>query len=154
MENIALDNELYQKELNLVHASKGKRFANYLIDGVSAYLLLELVIFVLESLNLYFFGRYYLLDYLFNSFIIALYYIICESSMKGKTIGKFITKTRAVSSNGLYMDMSDIVKRSFSRVVPFEQFSFLGSEPTGWHDRWSNSMVIDENSSPDAINLN
>jgi len=94
-----------------------------------------------------------LIGNLFVLFLFALYYLICEGLLKGKTLGKYITKTRAVNVDGSTMEMSTVVKRSFSRMVPFEQFSFFGSEPTGWHDRWSDTMVIDETKSPQQINL-
>jgi hypothetical protein len=35
---------------------------------------------------------------------------------------------------------SQIVGRSFARIVPFEVFSCLGA--TGWHDDWSKTYVI------------
>jgi hypothetical protein len=36
---------------------------------------------------------------------------------------------------------SQILGRTFSRFVPFEPFSFLGSGH-GWHDRWSDTRVV------------
>jgi hypothetical protein len=30
------------------------------------------------------------------------------------------------------------------RLVPFEQFSALGSPSYPWHDRWTKTIVIDE----------
>ncbi len=72
------------------------------------------------------------------------YYIFFEHFLGGKTLGKFITRTRVVSKDGQRPSFENIIGRSFSRVVPFEAFSFLGSKPSGWHDDWSNTIVIDE----------
>jgi hypothetical protein len=32
--------------------------------------------------------------------------------------------------------------RSAARSIPFEPFSFLGGQPTGWHDRLSETRVV------------
>lgn len=151
MDNQILDSDLYQDELEFIQASKGKRFANFLIDYIIAILISVLMFVLTDLLGLYFISNG-LISNLFSLFLFALYYIICEGSSKGKTLGKLITKTRAINKDGSRMDMSTVVKRSFSRVVPFEQFSFFGSEPAGWHDRWSDTMVIDEAKSPQRIN--
>ena len=37
----------------------------------------------------------------------------------------------------------DIFLRSLCRFIPFEVFSFLGSEGRGWHDSMSNTYVVD-----------
>ncbi len=41
--------------------------------------------------------------------------------------------------------IDDIVKliRSFSRLIPFEAFSFLGTPCRGWHDSISKNYVVD-----------
>lgn len=151
MENQILDSDLYQDELKFTQASKGKRFANFAIDYIIAIFLIVVLFVIADFLHLNFVSTG-LISNLFSLFLFALYYIICEGSLKGKTLGKVITKTRAINKDGSRMDMNTVVKRSFSRVVPFEQFSFFGNEPTGWHDRWSDTMVIDEAKSPQQIN--
>ncbi|CAN0592803.1 unnamed protein product, partial [Laminaria digitata] len=35
-----------------------------------------------------------------------------------------------------------LLGRTAARFVPFEAFSFLGGDATGWHDRWSNTRVV------------
>ena len=86
-----------------------------------------------------------LVDRLFTALFLVVFYCTVESSLNGKTLGKFITKTRAVKLDGTKMDFNTVLKRSFSRIVPFEPFSFLGDDPpTGWHDRWSDTKVVDE----------
>jgi uncharacterized RDD family membrane protein YckC len=152
MDSQILDSDLYQDELHFTKASKGKRFVNFLTDYIIATAIAVLLFILTDVLGLYFVSNG-LIGNLFVLFLFALYYLICEGLLKGKTLGKYITKTRAVNVDGSTMEMSTVVKRSFSRMVPFEQFSFFGSEPTGWHDRWSDTMVIDETKSPQQINL-
>ena len=143
MENNALDNDLYLSELKLIPASKGKRFANLIIDYIMAIVLATILFVLLDVAGMYF-ATNGIQSRLLGAFLFALYYMVTEGTLKGKSIGKFVTKTRAVNEDGSTMDMSTVVKRSFSRIVPFEPFSFLGSEASGWHDKWSNTIVIDE----------
>jgi hypothetical protein len=47
--------------------------------------------------------------------------------------------------NGSPVDYSHILIRSLVRLIPFEHLSFVGSYPVGWHDRYSGTIVIDQN---------
>ena len=58
-----------------------------------------------------------------------------------KTPGKFITRTIVVKDDGQKPDLKTIIIRTFCRLIPFDQFSFLiGFE--GWHDRFSETIVV------------
>jgi uncharacterized RDD family membrane protein YckC len=72
-----------------------------------------------------------------------LYYFILES-MNGKTIGKYLTKTRVIYMDGSTPTNVTIAKRALCRFIPFDAFSFLSSYPIGWHDKYSDTLVIDE----------
>ncbi|MFK7900745.1 MAG: RDD family protein [Cyclobacteriaceae bacterium] len=138
MSNDILD--LNNKDTNLVQASKGKRFANYLIDMtffIVFYVILLLIVPILSEDNP-------ITDRVIPMILSAIYYLILETTLKGKTIGKYITKTRVVTLDGETPDFGTMVKRSFSRAVPFDALSFLGEKSNGWHDKWSDTMVIDE----------
>ena len=74
--------------------------------------------------------------------IISAYYIAFEG-ISGRTIGKFITRTKVVTETGEEPEFSHILKRTFCRFIPFESFSFLDSKRTGWHDRFSNTQVVE-----------
>ncbi|MCA1764072.1 MAG: RDD family protein [Flavobacteriales bacterium] len=132
-------------------ASKTKRFVNLLIDSIVFYALAFLlgVFMAIASVD-------YLIDsnpLLFNVIIYALFvgvYFLLETSLNGKTVGKYITGTRVIMVDGQELKPKNILGRSFARLVPFEAFSFLGSQPTGWHDRWSGTRVIDEKKSMKA----
>jgi len=129
-----------------VPASKGKRLANFIVDRVVFFVVLLGFAFiygllgfdpaVLENVN-------FIIDFLISSFFYVLYYVIFEIALRGKSIGKVITGTRAVMLDGSEPDANTIIKRSFSRIVPFEPFSYLGTND-GWHDTWCDTMVIDE----------
>lgn len=130
----------------MVPASKGKRFTNYIIDQfINSVLILGLYAvqstdFLLEANNSWW-------DTLINYAIFVSYYVLFEGVNDGKTPGKYLTKTRVVSVNGDELSNNAVMLRSFSRIVPFDALSFLGSPPDGWHDRWSDTMVIDEEKS-------
>ena len=74
-----------------------------------------------------------------------LLYFIEEGFLKGKTIGKMVTGTRAVNDDGTMITPQTAALRSIIRFVPFEPFSAFGTQP--WHDRWANTIVIDERKS-------
>ena len=129
-------------------ATKGQRFANYLIDIIIAYAIIFGLSLLYYSMNPELIyveetdAGLNIMERLIGAFVIAIYYTIIEFSLGGKTIGKYITKTRTVTLNNEKPDFQTILGRSFSRIVPFEAFSFLGSQPDGWHDRWSKTKVI------------
>jgi uncharacterized RDD family membrane protein YckC len=58
-----------------------------------------------------------------------------------KTIGKFITKTKVVKLNGEKPESSDIISRTFCRLIPFDRVSFLFMK-NGIHDFLSKTKVI------------
>lgn len=135
-----------------VLATKGIRFANYIIDyivqilagvaiGVLIGILSELTgNYVLYDLVVETEGR--LADYVFGAIILIIYYIIIET-LTGRSVGKFITKTKVVLYDGSKPKFSDILVRTLCRVIPFEAFSFLGQEGKGWHDSISKTHVVD-----------
>ncbi len=77
--------------------------------------------------------------------ITTMYYTFLEYFLKGKTLGKYVTKTRAVTIENEIMDFKTTIIRSLCRNIPFEPFSFLGDKPSGWHDKLSKTKVIFEN---------
>jgi len=144
-----MDNEqlidYFEENITYETASKGKRLANYIIDRVAVALIVIGSMLVLldnetlvevEDMNR-------LLDYLITAFFAVIYYSISETLLNGKTLGKYLTGTRAVTVDNERIDFPAALTRSFSRIVPFEAFSFLGDGNTGWHDKWSETKVVD-----------
>jgi len=120
------------------YASGGKRFANYLIDIIVIYAIYFLFLYLLNG-NYSKFGVSILVYPL-----MLVYYTFSELLLKGKTIGKFVTATRAVDLNGNPPTFKMAFIRSISRFIPFEAFSFFGSYPKGWHDQIAYSRVIND----------
>ena len=68
------------------------------------------------------------------------YYIFMEHTYQ-KTLGKFLTKTKVVTIDGQRTELSDIVRRTYCRLIPFDNFSFLIMKD-GFHDSMSKTMVV------------
>ena len=120
-------------------ASAGLRIANYIIDTIlqfffAAILSLIFAIFVHDFFKIGVF--FYCIS------ILQIYYIFFEGTWQ-HTPGKWITGTKVVRKDGRMPTFGQILGRSFSRLVPFEIFSFLvGKNPRGWHDRFSGTVVV------------
>lgn len=152
-------NDLLSFESNLVRASTGKRFLNYLIDLVLFYILVFFIGILLaftapsfiDDLNSGNTGLN-LLDRLFTLILYALYMSVVEAIFKGRSLGKLITGTKAVNLDGTSITTGTAFARGFSRAVPFCAFSALGTPCNPWQDSWTNTMVIDIKSSTVAGN--
>ena len=133
-------------------ASLGIIFANLLIDRAMIYLLFFLYgvfsVLTYELLNIEFFvnitdklsSMNRVQDIILTSLIYFLYLFLMEYFTKGRTIGKYITGTKVLSTDGTQPTLQDYFIRTISRFVPFDPFSFFGYN--GWHDNWSNTRVI------------
>jgi uncharacterized RDD family membrane protein YckC len=145
MESTKIENEILNKT-----ASQGKRFANYLIDLISLMIfsfifgaILGIVLAIISPSSLSLFEQENkLIDYLLGFIVGMIYYSVLEAST-GKTIAKFITKTKVVNEKGEKPDFGTILLRSLCRFIPFEPFSFFGSDNSGWHDKLSKTRVIE-----------
>jgi uncharacterized RDD family membrane protein YckC len=141
-------------EYQIVQASGGKRFANYLIDLIVFYLLAFMAGIVIGMLSPDTINsideentEFNIVTNLAFISIFVLYMFGTEAIFKGKTLGKLITGTRAVNEDGSNISTKTALLRGLSRVVPFEVFSALGSPSYPWHDKWTNTYVIDERKS-------
>ncbi len=129
-------------------ASGGTRFLNYLIDVVVYYVLTFVLGFAAAILfgdaavdTMEDGGAGQVTWTLIVLLLLLLYYIVMEAAT-GRTIGKYITKSRVVTEDGGTPTLMNIVGRTLCRLIPFEAFSFLGSTAVGWHDSISNTRVI------------
>jgi uncharacterized RDD family membrane protein YckC len=133
---------IYMEKRNVIHntVNGGTRLLNYILDLVAYYIIALILGFILGAT-----GSYYLIegmnDTVLGLMIITSYYIFFEAVF-GQTIGKMITKTKVVTANGEKPSFLNITGRTLCRFIPFEAFSFLGSDAVGWHDSISNTRVI------------
>jgi uncharacterized RDD family membrane protein YckC len=151
-----ISNSIFEEiEPQLVLASQGKRFLNYIIDMVVFYAFTVFLILILGMLRMY--AAIILLTSdepipkILSSIIFTIIYAMLLGSMeaifKGKTLGKLITGTRAVNEDGSPTTTATAFKRGLSRAVPVSAFSALGNPSYPWQDKWTNTYVIDEKQS-------
>jgi uncharacterized RDD family membrane protein YckC len=137
-------------ETHIVRATTGKRFANYIIDLVFFYLLIVIFGIIIAIANPTAFENlasssgFNLLDRVYSLLLYGSYMFLVEALFKGKSLGKLITGTRAVNLDGSRISTTTALGRGFSRAVPFNEFSALGSPANPWHDRWNKTIVMDE----------
>jgi len=144
-----------RKYLQIVDRNRGtkwQRLANYFIDrliinifffGIGAF-----GVFIDQLLGTYHFTNFLakisaigrLGDFILTSFIFFIYAFLMEYFTNGRTIGKYITGTKAIMIDGEQPTLKDYFIRNISRIVPFDALSFLGEN--GWHDSWSDTRVI------------
>lgn len=144
-DNTLLDTNLDETEVNYDYASTGQRFANYLIDQIVLYVLSAVgggVVGLLSPSVVDDEAGLNIISILIALVVSLGYYTLMEGS-SGKTIGKYITKTRVFTEDGETIGMEKAFVRSLCRLIPFEAFSFLGG-PRGWHDTISKTMVVRE----------
>jgi len=144
LEDIKQSLDAKQEKQKLVDAGMAKaslRFVNFIIDSLVITLVFLILLYILsliypersDRLN-----QFLLYLSLFAAFFG--YYAGMETGFQ-KTLGKFITKTRVVKSDGGKAPAADIIARTFCRLIPFDRVTYLFSL-TGIHDRLSDTIVI------------
>ncbi len=140
-----------RKYLLIVHnhkASLGTRFVNNLIDTLILFIIhiiLSFISAVIYNMTLiYFFYFYNYGGFLWNVFIgitvAFIYFFLWEYFSDGRTLGKYITGTKVISTDGKKPTGKQILSRSLYRIIPFEALTFFGEN--GWHDGLTDTRVI------------
>lgn len=136
-----------------LYASQGQRFANSLLDTVAYYIitialgvLLGITAQLLDSPELI--NQFSNIDGFTNILITILitstYFFVFES-LGATTLGKLVTRTIVVDENGNKPNSRQLFIRTFSRLIPFDAFSYLGNPSRGWHDSFSDTYVVKKN---------
>jgi uncharacterized RDD family membrane protein YckC len=137
LSNVVSENQAQRLE----PAGKGRRFGTVLVDyacftacGAIVGIFIGLVfgeqgIAVLQRIP----------DILLGAIVILFYYAFFEG-IWARTPGKWVFGTVVVNDSGSKPSFSQVLKRTFSRFIPFEPFSFFGER--GWHDSLSDTLVV------------
>jgi len=130
-------------------ASQGKRFLNYLLDtlfivpgvyvlailsGAAIGLFVPALLPVMEEHVLF-------VGYLICFVTYTLYYLGFEAAT-GRSIAKYITRTKVVTESGEKPGFKMILIRTLCRFIPIEPLSVLFNDGSGWHDTISKTKVI------------
>ena len=141
--------EFLESDENYDRVSHIKRLGNYLIDVIGFYILIIMLsIFMAfvfpEALNKFINkgSEWSILENILYLSIYGVYMGAQETLLKGRSLGKLITGTRAVNLDGSAISGKTAFIRGFIRAIPFEAFSALGTPPKPWHDKWTNTMVV------------
>ena len=149
------ENLLDEVGYTLVQARPGKRLANYIIDLIVFYIAWKVFFrFIGLKIAMSMIGeddgkaaiylKVLLIAVVFEAFLMSAIKFIGG----GRSLGKLFTRTRAVNDDGTPITFKTALLRRLSRMVPFEAFSALGSPSAPWHDRWTNTRVIDDTKKP------
>jgi uncharacterized RDD family membrane protein YckC len=146
-----LDNASY----TLVRARPAKRLANYITDLIFFYIAWK-VFFKYLGLKIAMsmigeddgkpaiYAKVLLIAFIFELGLMS----AIEFLGGGRSLGKLITRTRAVNDDGTPITFKTALLRRLSRMIPFEAFSALGAQTQPWHDRWTNTHVVDDTKKP------
>ena len=129
-------------------AKRDQRAVGFLIDATITYPLMILLkvlpgalgLFALLNIDV---ARFDIPNLIAWPITLFLYYLLCEGIWH-KTIGKLITGTRVIQTSGANPAFTQVIIRTTTRCVPLEFLTYLdgNKQPRGWHDRWSNTCVI------------
>lgn len=128
-------------------ASTGQRFANYIIDIICFYAVLFVgamfAAAIIPGAAEFFAGMEdtnSIVDRIVSLILYGIFMALTEAIFKGRTLGKLITRTKAIRINGEPISFYDAFMRGLSRMVPFEALSGFSGHP--WHDKWTDTRVV------------
>lgn len=133
-----------------VLANKSQRFINFCIDFIVRILIFLGIGFIIGITDQFLMTDYVgslesitrLQEIFIELLLVSIYYLLMEI-LTARTIGKYITGTMVVDYYGNKASSQHIAMRTLCRFVPFDPLSFLGEDGKGWHDKWSQTLVID-----------
>lgn len=122
------------------------RAINWAIDFVVIVILMAIIIPILFKAALFLKGLSAILILGFillggTILIIPAYYMLMEAAF-GKSVGKFITKTKVVTTDHQKPSFGMIAKRSLLRIIPFVIFIRPEGSPIFFHDKHSGTVVV------------
>lgn len=133
----SLDDEF---ELSIRQVSQGTRFVHYLVDTAVISILYLISTTVAQYILPLLLPRLIFVPLLWYLCIFFLYYIILEGYYQ-KSLGKMLTGTKVITFEDRKPTMGDIAARTFCRIIPFDNVSFVFSR-FGFHDCISRTTVI------------
>lgn len=126
-----------------VPAERWRRFVTYIIDYICflgfSFLIGVVTVLLFGNAGAVFLQR---IPSLLLGVCILIVYYVTQESLFSRTLGKLITGTKVVNENGGKASFLQILWRTMCRFIPFEAFSFFGSECRGWHDRIPRTFVV------------
>lgn len=135
-------NESQKQNVATVPTSQGKRFMNYILDYIFILICYVILYALFDTSSGTSTG-----EEGGDSFLIYLFYLIYYVFFEGiwqKTPAKLLTRTKVITKEGEKPTLGVIIIRSLCRLIPFDNFSYLSTNPVGWHDSISKTLVVNE----------
>ena len=132
----------FEKKINYKKADLGKRFINYITDLIIAFFLSFVIATITAGIVNFTSSSEDMIGTTAILFF-PFYYIFMEYKF-GKTIGKFITKTKVISKDGHSLSLGQCVGRLLCRMIPFDRFSCLFTDGVFWHDSIPGTLVVED----------
>lgn len=125
----------------MIETSKKKRLINFIVDLIIFAIIIEITGQIEELVTSKEPVKILRLLLVLGGYRIPMEYFL------GKTIGKYVTKTKVVNREGNRISFKEALIRSICRwMIPFEFLSLgLGADAKAWHDVISKTYVIDDN---------
>ena len=146
--NVNLLQHIEQELVSQQEAPPGLRFVNYIIDLLSFYAIIIILILLiaLTAQGSWIFHVIEKLDELSDFVILhvlyGFYMLVIEGIFKGRTLGKLITGTRVVHQRTWSFSWRDAFRRGCMRMIPLEYVTGCVGSP--FHDQWTDTRVIRE----------
>lgn len=122
-------NAYEQIDYRYCRASSGLRFANYIIDTIFFYFLMFLLGIVISIIDPRIID--FLDDGITDRIVGMIFYGVImsftELMLNGKSIGKLITRTKAVNLDGSDLTFEKAFTRNLIRIIPFDTLAALGN---------------------------
>lgn len=135
------EKEIKKKEFDSSKVTSWTRLIHFVVD-LFCFVLIALILGLIAGLFISSPSETILelLDSILLIVSFFLYFVFMEYKFQ-RTIGKFLTKTKVVMSDGSKPLLNEIFIRTICRLIPFDHFSYLFT-PNGFHDRLSNTTVV------------
>jgi len=137
-----LEKKVEGEKLEVSKVKSWVRFVHFFVDIITIFLIYIFVVGIITTLfidevnPMIAEATLPFLLFVFSFF----YYIILEYKYQ-VTVGKILMKTKVVMKDGSVPELSDIIARTFCRIIPFDRISYLFTK-NGFHDRLSSTMVV------------
>ncbi|MBW4575565.1 MAG: protein kinase [Aphanothece sp. CMT-3BRIN-NPC111] len=131
--------------------SSGKRFLNCVLDSVFYLIFFIIFLFAIVlfieangvNTNVFDDNTWGIIGFI--NFYVSYFIYYMTEALFGKSIAKFITRTKVVNRKGKKPGFCRTIGRTVARLIPVDVFSFLfSSNPIGWHDLISGTRVVDD----------
>jgi uncharacterized RDD family membrane protein YckC len=137
----------YNAELHTVNSYT--RVLHVILDTVGYFSTFYSLIYIFQFFGISRNQIYAIIPYYLLSVLIFLVYFGFLEVVMGKTIGKMITGSQVVLKDGSAPAISNILTRTFSRLIPFEFLTYIGRS-RGLHDKLSQTYVVNSDSLPET----